>query len=95
MLTNNLLCTRLNTAGYYETTNMPGLWHHKWLLIMFLLIVDYFGIEYVGDNHLHHLRTVLANHYTITDALEGKKLLALTSSGTTQKSTPDSHVAYP
>ena len=38
---------------------------------MFVLIVDDLGIEYVGDNHLHHLRTVLTNHYKITDDLDG------------------------
>ena len=37
---------------------------------MFVLIVDDFGIEYVGDHHLHHLRTVLTNHYTITEDLD-------------------------
>ena len=38
---------------------------------MFVLIVDDFGIEYVGDNHLHHLQTVLTNHYTILEGLDG------------------------
>ena len=38
---------------------------------MFVLIVDGFGIEYVGDHHLHHLRTVLTTHYTITEDLNG------------------------
>ena len=37
---------------------------------MFVLIMDNFGIEYVGDSHLHHLRTVLTNHYT--QYLDGK-----------------------
>ena len=41
---------------------------------MFVLIVDDLGIEYVGDNHLHHLRTVLINHYTITEDLDRKKI---------------------
>ena len=71
MLSNDLLRTRLNNTGYYETTTTPGLWRHKWRPIMFVLIVDDFGIEYVGNNHLHHLRTVLSNHYTITEDLDG------------------------
>ena len=40
---------------------------------MFVLIVDHFGIEYVGDHHLHHLRTVLTSHHTITEDLKGKQ----------------------
>ena len=39
---------------------------------MFVLILDDFGIEYVGDHHLHHLITVLNTHYTITEDLDGE-----------------------
>ena len=74
MLSNDLLRTRLNNTGYYETTTTPGLWRHKWRPIMFVLIVDDFGIEYVGDHHLHHLRTVLTTHYTITEDLDRKNI---------------------
>ena len=51
---------------------MPGLWRHKWCPVMFFLIVDNFGIKYVGDSHLNHLHTVLTDHYTITQELDGK-----------------------
>ena len=44
---------------------------------MFVLIVDDFGIEYVGDQHLNHLRTVLTTHYTITEDLEGRKFTGI------------------
>ena len=70
-LANDLLRTRLNNNGYYENTTTPGLWRHKWRPIMFVLIVDDLIIEYLGDNHLHHLRTVLTNNYTITEDLNG------------------------
>ena len=36
---------------------------------MLVLIFDNVGIEYVGKSQLHHLRTVLTNHYTITEEL--------------------------
>ena len=75
-LANDLLRTRINENGYYKTTNTPGLWHHNWRPIMFVLIVDYYGIEYVGDQHLNHLRTILATHYTITEDPEEKTFLA-------------------
>ena len=71
-LDNELLCTHLNNNGYYETTTTPGLWRHKWRPIMFVLIVDDFVIEYVGNHHFQQLRTVLATHYTITEDLGGK-----------------------
>ena len=44
---------------------------------MFVLIVDDFGIEYVGDHHLNHLRTVLTTHYTITADLGWKIIYGL------------------
>ena len=43
-LANDLLRTRLEDAQYYETATTPGLWRHKWRSILFVLIVDDFGI---------------------------------------------------
>jgi len=47
-LANDLLRKRLDKAGYYEAAATPGLWRHKWRPIQFVLIVDDFGVEYVG-----------------------------------------------
>ena len=47
-LANDLLCTRLKKAGYYEAATAPGLWSHKWRPVQFVLLVDNFGIEYVS-----------------------------------------------
>ena len=44
ILANNLIRSRLEKEGYYETETTPGLWHHKWRPIMFCLIVDDFGV---------------------------------------------------
>ena len=42
--------------GYYQATINLGLLCHKWLPILFVLIVDGFGIEYVGNRNIRHLR---------------------------------------
>jgi hypothetical protein len=34
---------------------------------MFTLIVDDFGVEYVGLQHAHHLRNIIQKHYDITE----------------------------
>ena len=47
-LANYLLRTHLNKAGYFEDVTTLGLWKHTWSPIQFFLIVDDFGIEYVG-----------------------------------------------
>ena len=39
----------------------------------FFLIAKKFSIKCVVNNYLHHLRTVLTNHYTITEDLNGIK----------------------
>ena len=58
-LANYLLRTRLGKANYYEAATTPGLWKHKWRPIQFFLIVDDFGVEYVGEKNAHHLENML------------------------------------
>ena len=72
-LENDLMRTRLNKAVYYEAATIMGLWRHKWRPIMFVLSVDDFGIEYVGDQHVQHLQKVLQEHYDITTDWETSK----------------------
>ena len=53
---------------------MSGLWRHKWRPILFYLIVDDFGIEYVDKLHSDHLRDTLLDHYEITQDWTGSRL---------------------
>ena len=69
--------TRLEKAGYYEAVNTPVLWSHKWRHIKFVLIVDDFGIEYVGKQHALHLLNILKQNYEITTDWEGKKFAGI------------------
>ena len=43
-LANNLLTEQLSAHRYYQCATTPGLWRQKWHLILFVLIVDDFGI---------------------------------------------------
>lgn len=70
-LANQLLEKRLSKHGYYQCPTTPGLWQHKWRPIVFCLIVNDFGVEYVGERHAKHLRDVLQKYYTITENLAG------------------------
>eukprot|EP00804_Cyclotella_cryptica_P010880 CCRYP_008804-RA/>CCRYP_008804-RA protein AED:0.45 eAED:0.45 QI:0/-1/0/1/-1/1/1/0/112 len=38
---------------------------------MFTLIVDDFGVEYVGEQHAHHLQGVIKKHYELTKNWKG------------------------
>ena len=51
VIAKDLLRTRLEKADYYEAATTPVLWCHKWRHIQFVLLVDNFGIEYVGKEH--------------------------------------------
>ena len=71
ILANRLLEERLTLKGYYQCPQTPGLWRHKWRPIMFSLVVDDFGVEYVGKRHADHLRDALKEHYDITENWDG------------------------
>jgi len=76
-LAHDQLRVRLEKEGYYETATTPGLWRHKWRPIQFCLIVDDFGVEYVGREHAEHLASILKNYHDITEDWEGKKFAGI------------------
>ena len=65
-LANKLLRERLDPAGYYEVPHTPGLWRHKTRPIEFSLVVDDFGVKYVGKEHAEHLIRTLRKDYKIS-----------------------------
>ena len=60
LIANELLEQRLNKHGYHQSKLVPGLWKHKWRPIWFTLVVDDFGIKYVGKEHAMHLNLFLS-----------------------------------
>ena len=48
---------------------------------MFTLIVDDFGVEYVGPPHAHPLHDVLQKHYDITQNWKGDLYAAINLAG--------------
>ena len=63
ILANKLLRKRLAPHGYYEVAHTPGLWRHVTRPIEFSLVVDDFGVKYVGKKHADHLLKVLHKYY--------------------------------
>jgi hypothetical protein len=76
-LANDLLSEHLNEQGYYECATTPGLWRHKWRPIIFVLIVDNFGVQYTGREHAEHLHATLQAHYDVTTDWEGVKFAGI------------------
>ena len=50
---------------------------HKWHPIQFCLVVDDFGIEYVGKQHAQHFKSMLCKHYEITKDWSGTKFAGI------------------
>ena len=65
-ISNKLLKKWLAPAGLYEVPHTPGIWRHVFRLIAFTLVVDYFGVKYVGKKHANHLVNAFKNRYKIS-----------------------------
>jgi len=66
LLANELLEKRLNKHGYRQSKLVPGLWKHDTRPIQFTLVVDDFGVKYLGEEHAQHLKNTLEAHYKLT-----------------------------
>ena len=78
LISNKLLEKRLNKHGYQHSKLVPGLWRHNTRPIQFTLVVDNFGVKYVGEEHFHHLQQVLKQHYGITSDWSGQRYIGIT-----------------
>jgi hypothetical protein len=61
ILANELLKRQLAQNGYRPTIHTHGLCTHDTRPIILLLVVDDFGIKYVGQEHADHLKAVSRN----------------------------------
>ena len=78
ILANKQLQFFLAEDGYHPTKNTPGLWKHETKPIAFSLVVDDFGVKYVGKQNAQHLIDTLQKHYTTSVDWEGKLYCGMT-----------------
>ena len=76
-LAHDKLKKHLEKYDYYPCKLTPGLWKHKTRPISFTLVVDDFGIKYVGKQHLDHLIHALQDEYEITIDMKGEYMLGM------------------
>jgi hypothetical protein len=55
IIAQELLADRLKKHGYTQSQKMPGLWKHNSCPIAFSLVVNDFGVKYVGKENAQHL----------------------------------------
>ena len=77
LIAQELLEKRLNKFGYRQSEIIPGFWTHDWRPIAFSLVVDDFGVKYVGKEHAEHLISAL-HDYDISTDWHGTKYIGLT-----------------
>ena len=61
LLANKLLEKRLNKHGYHQSN-----WNFGCVSNTFTMVVDDFGVKYVGEEHVNHLKATLEEHYKLT-----------------------------
>jgi hypothetical protein len=71
ILANKLLTKRLALHGYAPTAHTHNLWRHKTGPIACTLVVDDFGVKYVGKEDADHLYRVLTEHYEASTGWDG------------------------
>ena len=60
------LVNHLADDGYRPTGHTPGLFKHDTRPVTFNLVVDDFGVKFVGEENVAHLIATLKKHYDIT-----------------------------
>jgi hypothetical protein len=78
ILAQELLEKRLNEHGYSQSCAVPGLWTHTTRPISFTLVVDDFGVKYVGKENATHLISILKQYYEISEDWTGSKYIGIT-----------------
>ena len=78
ILAQKLLEERLEKHGYKQSKHTPGFWKHEWRPICFSLVVDDFGVKYVGKEHAEHLVAALKEDYEVETDWEGTKYCGVT-----------------
>ncbi len=78
LLANKLLEKRLNKHGYRQSKLVPGLCKHDTRPIQFTLVVDNFGVKYIGEEHANHLKQALDKHYKLICDWMGTQYIGIT-----------------
>jgi hypothetical protein len=78
ILANELLQRNLAKDGYRPTQHTHGLWKHDTHPISFSLLVDDFGVKYVGREHAEHLMECIKKNYNISSDWKGSAYCGLT-----------------
>ena len=77
LIVQELLEKLVEKHGYQQSKLTPGFWKHRWRLISFSLVVNDFGVKYLGKQHVTHLINALKENYEISQDWAGSKYYGL------------------
>ena len=77
-IANNRLKAHLANFGFPPVPRTPALWKHNTKPIWFSLVVDDFGVKYIGKENSDHLIQALQKLYTISIDWTGSLFCGLT-----------------
>jgi hypothetical protein len=78
ILANELLQRNLAKDEYRPTQHTHGIWTHDTRPKSFSLVVDDFGVKYVGHGHVEHLMVCINKNYSISSDWNGTVYCGLT-----------------
>jgi hypothetical protein len=83
------LVEHLAPHGYRPVPRTPGLWKHDSRPVTFCLVVDDFGVKYVGKQHADHLLNAIRTKYQLTCDWTGSLYCGVTIKWDYDKGTVD------
>jgi hypothetical protein len=78
IIAQQLLKKRLMAHGYHQSTITPGLWKHDTCPISFSLVINDFGVKYVGEENAQHLLDTVRKYYKCSCDWKGEQYCRLT-----------------
>ncbi len=72
IIAQQLLKKCLKAHRYHQSTITPGLWKHDTCPISFSLVIDNFGVKYVGEENTQHLLDTVQKYYKFSCDWEGE-----------------------
>jgi hypothetical protein len=78
LLSHNFSNVMIDNTSSNEAHYTHGLWTHDTHPISFSLVVDDFGVKYVGQEHAEHLMSCIKKNYNISSDWNGMAYCGLT-----------------
>jgi len=78
IIAQQLLEERLKKHGYRQSQTTPGPWKHDTRPISFSLVINDFGVKYVGEENAQHLLDMVRQYYKCSCNWKGERYCGIT-----------------